>query len=223
MTLISTKNIETLSGINDLKRLLQSLAVLDLIMSPDWESRYYSFDSHWSEGETMGSMRNGCGDSFNALFDSNGCFFKGIAHEYPLSSWREGNLETWKKVLDQVPKEFSSAVTEPAFDMESISFCFWRTYDDASWQCGSLETDETDDPDGSEFLLECLNGDPAVYQEFAEEYYEEEIPLLPICHIYNHKPLTQEIIDLLNPEVKMAEIHAELLEIGYSVDDKQIS
>jgi len=189
-------------------------------MSPEWESRYYSFDSHWGEGETMGSMRNGSGDSFNALFDSNGCFFKGFAHEYPMSSWREGNLEKWKKILDKVPQEFSSAVSEPAFDIDSISFCFWRTNDDASWCCGLFEIDEAGDSDGSEFLLECLNGDPSVYQDFAGEYYEEDIPLSSIRHVYEHAPLTQEIIDLLNPEVQLAEIQEELLEIGYPVDEK---
>ena len=36
-------------------------AVLDLIVSPDWDGRYYSFNSKWSENEQMGSMRNGCG------------------------------------------------------------------------------------------------------------------------------------------------------------------
>ena len=220
MNSISTKNLEKLSGINDLKRLLQSLAVLDLIMSPEWEDRYYSFDSRWGEGETMGSMRNGSGDSFNALFDSNGCFFKGFAHEYPHSSWHDGNLEKWKKILDKVPNKFSSAVTEPAFDMDSISFCFWRTNDDTSWHCDLLETDEAEDPDGSEFLLECLNGDPSVYQDFAEEYYENDIPLSPIRHIYSHAPITQDIIDLLNSEVKLKVIQDELLEIGYPAEGK---
>jgi hypothetical protein len=220
MNSISTKSIEKLSDIDSLKRLLQSLAVLDLIMSPEWESRYYSFDSRWGEGETMGSMRNGCGDSFNALFDSNGCFFKGFAHEYPLSSWREGNLEKWKKILEKVPGEFTNAISEPAFDMDCISFSFWRTNSDESWHCAFFESAEMEDPDGSEFLLECLNGDPGVYQDFAEEYYEEDIPLSPIRYVYRHELITQEIIDLLNPEVKLADIQEELLKIGYPVEGK---
>ncbi len=218
MISISTKNLENISDINALKQLLQSLAVLDLIMSPEWEDRYYSFDSHWGEGETMGSMRNGCGDSFNALFDSNGCFFKGFAHEYPLSSWNDGNLEKWKKILDKVPNVFSSAITEPAFDMKSISFCFWRNNDDASWHCDSFDTDDDEDSDGSGFLLECLNGEPSVYQVFAEEYYEKDIPLSPIKHIYNHSLITQEIIDLLNSDVKLEAIQEQLMEIGYPVE-----
>ena len=127
-------------------------------------------------------------------------------------------MERWKsreveKILDKVPKEFSSAVSEPAFDMDNISFCFWRTSDDTSWSSGFLEIG---DSDGSEFLLKCLiNSEPSAYQNFAEEYYEEDIPLSLIRHIYDHKPLTQEIINTLNPKVQLTKIQNELLEIGY--------
>jgi len=219
MKSISTKSLQNLPDIVSLEKLLQSLAVLDLIMSPEWEDRYYSFDSKWGEGETMGSMRNGCGDSFNALFDKHGCFFKGLAHDYPLSSWREGNLEKWKEVINKVPNEFSSATSEPAFDMDGISFCFWRAISDETWTCGSIDSVETDDPDGSEFLLECLDGEPSTYQKFVEEYYEEEIPLSPIEHIYDHMPLTQELVNMLNPDVILSDIRAELIEIGYPANE----
>lgn len=208
---ISTKNLEDLAGVDSLKQLLQSLAVLDLIMCPERDYRYYSFDSRWGEGETMGSMRNGCGDTFTALFDSNGCFFKGFSHDSRLSSWFKGNLERWRKRLENVPTQFC----EPAFDMDSISFCFWRTYKDDAWQQAVLKTLGAGDLDGSEFLLGCFDYDPMRYQNFAKEYYEAQIQCLPIQHIYSHAPITQEIIDLLNPEVKLAEIEEELLKIGY--------
>ncbi|NQZ10065.1 MAG: hypothetical protein HRT35_23180 [Algicola sp.] len=220
MKLIATKNHQSLPDIDALKRLLQSLAVLDMIMSPEWDYRYYSFDSQWSEGETMGAMRNGCGDSFNILFNSSGSFIKGCAHDYPLSSWLEGNLARWKTALKTVPNEFSSALGEPAFDMDSISFCYWRTTTDKLWQCTSIEMPEPGDPDGAQFLLEILDSKPGTYQSFVEKYYEQDIPLSPIKDVYCHTPMTQDIINLLNPEVKLADIQTQLLEIGYPVGDK---
>ncbi|MER5927774.1 hypothetical protein [Streptomyces mirabilis] len=42
----------------------RAMAVLDAIMSPDWESRFYSFDSRWSPTEEMASMRDGCGNDY---------------------------------------------------------------------------------------------------------------------------------------------------------------
>jgi hypothetical protein len=83
-------------------------------------------------------------------------FFKGFAHEYPLSSWSKGNLEKWQKVLNKVPGLFSTAVFEPAFEMDCISFCFWRSYADESWYRGGVETVEKGDSDGSAFLLVCI-------------------------------------------------------------------
>ncbi|MBO6551131.1 MAG: hypothetical protein JJ964_16135, partial [Rhizobiales bacterium] len=64
MSAISTLDLSKLPSPLQLKRLLQSLALLDAIMSPEWEYRYYSFDAQWSPSETMGSMRNGSGDEF---------------------------------------------------------------------------------------------------------------------------------------------------------------
>jgi hypothetical protein len=46
--------------------------MLDAIMSPEWEWRYYSFDSRWGPGEEMASMRNGSGDAYSIVFSSAG-------------------------------------------------------------------------------------------------------------------------------------------------------
>jgi len=85
---ISTRNLELLPDVDGLRALLQSLAMLDAILSPEWEYRYYSFNSRWSEGEQMGSMRDGCGNEFFALFNEAGCFFKGFDHEATISPYR---------------------------------------------------------------------------------------------------------------------------------------
>jgi len=66
-----TKNrLATIPNVETLKKLCQSLATLDAIISPDWEYRYYSFNSKWADGEMMASMRNGSGDDYFILFNS---------------------------------------------------------------------------------------------------------------------------------------------------------
>ena len=52
---ISTGNLEGLPDVTRLKQLLRSMAMLDAILMPEWEYRYYSFNAQWGEGETMGS------------------------------------------------------------------------------------------------------------------------------------------------------------------------
>jgi hypothetical protein len=36
--------------------------MLDAIVCPEWEHRYYSFNANWAADEVMGSMRDGSGD-----------------------------------------------------------------------------------------------------------------------------------------------------------------
>jgi len=82
--ILSTATPE-LPDIERLRRLAKSIAMLDAIISPEWEYRSYSYNSHWGQDEEMASMRNGCGDDWFLLFNSHGAALKGFAHEYPLA------------------------------------------------------------------------------------------------------------------------------------------
>src|SRR5689334_10660936 len=82
---LSTATPEQLPGIENLRRLTQSIAMLDAIICPEWEYRFYSYNSKWGVGEQMASMRNGCGDHWFLLFDLNGAALVGFAHEYSLA------------------------------------------------------------------------------------------------------------------------------------------
>lgn len=75
---ISTQHLEALPDVAQLRALLQSLATLDATLSPEWVYRYYSFNAHWSPNDEMGSMRDGSGDEFFAVFNFAGCLINGI-------------------------------------------------------------------------------------------------------------------------------------------------
>lgn len=85
--MVTKKRLEAIPDISSLKKLSQSLATLDAIMSPEWDYRYYSFNSNWATGEMMASMRNGSGDEYFILFNSQGAIMKGFAHESAMSPW----------------------------------------------------------------------------------------------------------------------------------------
>jgi hypothetical protein len=214
--MVQKHTLANLPDIESLKRLSQSLAMLDAIMSPDeWEYRYYSFNSKWSKGEMMASMRDGEGDEYFILFNSHGAIMKGFAHESKMSPFHDNPPKVWRGVLDNVPSEFQDFLSEPAFSIEETTFCIWRKNSDSSWQVGNIDYPEVDDPDGSEDLLWILDGNPETYQYFATEYYEQDIPLPAIQHIYAHKPLTNDIISELNAEVSKKELRNDIKEIGY--------
>jgi hypothetical protein len=213
--MVSQKKLVTLPDIESLKGLSQSLAALDAIMSPEWESRYYSFNSKWGEREMMASMRDGSGDEYFILFNSHGAILKGFAHESPMSPDGTEAEKLWSGVLEDVPDEFKDFLSEPAFSIEDTTFCIWRRPCDSFWQVGKIDYPEGDDPDGAEDLLYMLDAKPSTYKEFAEEYYERAVDLAAVEHVYQQKPLTDEIIKMLNADVSKEDLQLDIEEIGY--------
>ncbi len=212
----STQSLEDLPEIDELIRLSKAIAMLDAILSPDWEYRRYSFNSKWSADQLMASMRNGSGDEYFILFSQHGAAMKGFSHEKEMAS----NGELWPGMYDGLPDEFNSFLNEAAFSMDDATFCIWRKSGDSEWHCGVTDFPDDFDPDGSEEMLAILGGDPETYQTFASENYEVEIPLTAIEHIYQLRPLTEEIIAELNPDQTLESVDADVVEIGYPTGTK---
>jgi hypothetical protein len=54
----------------------RSLAMLDAILSPQWEYRYYSFNGSWGPAQELASMRNGSGDDYAVVFSPAGAWVR---------------------------------------------------------------------------------------------------------------------------------------------------
>ncbi len=198
----------------ELKRLTKSLAILDAILMPEWEFRYYSFNSKWSEGEEMASMRNGSGDHYFILYLKDSLIVKGFAKESKSGIYCLQSNELWPMMLLGVPDVFQeSFLKEPAFSMDETSFLYWRLGTDKEWQTSVDDLAEGDN--GAQQLLQILDGNPRTYWQWAESYYEREIPLEVVAMFYSGKPLTSQMIKLLNPSLEINDLRADLDEIGY--------
>ena len=211
MSLISTNNLVPLPTAQGLRDLLQSMAMLDAIICPEWEYRYYSFNSNWSKGEEMGSMRNGQGDDLFALFNSYGCFLKGFVHDSPAAEFGTDPLASYA----ECPPQFASCLAEPAFKTDDVTFCIWRSFDDSQWRQSRAVSPSDGEFDGSGDLLSPLDGNPETYWEWAESYYERDIALDAVKAIYERQRLTEEQVQLLNPALQLKHIQNDLREIGY--------
>lgn len=216
--MISTRDLTALPDCATLQRLLQSMAMLDAILEQDWDMRYYSFNAKWAPGEQMGSMRNGCGDDFVALFTEAGCFLRGFDHESAMSPWARKGRPVWPGVLDAVPQAFAEALNEPAFNMQDTTFCIWQRSGEPGWSRGAVEFPPgEDDPDGSEAMLSELDGWPETYQAFASQYHEVDLPLAAVTKIYAHEPLTEALLKALSSSRSLDEVRADADEIGYPI------
>lgn len=199
-----------------LRRRAQTLGVLDAIMSPDWQYRYYSFNSKWAQDEMMASMTDGCGDNFFILFNPHGAILKGFDHENVMSPWARDDGSLWPGMFKGVPSQFDEFLEEPAFDIPNTTFCSWRLHTDAVWQSGVTEFPDGDaGNDGSEDLLSIFLGGAECYREFANEYYEKDLPLKHLERVYDHELLTEELIKQLNPSMSLLELKEDLEEIAY--------
>jgi hypothetical protein len=210
--MISTRDLSELPDIRGFRKLTRALAMMDAILSPEWQDRYYSFNSQWADGEMMASMRNGSGDHWFALLTSAGVVLHGLAHEYP--TFRHNS--PWPGIFDSLPREFhASFLKEPAFDSANSTFCIWRRTIDDGWSCGAVHLPPGEDPDGSAWLLDILAGEPEQYVQFAAEYYERDIDLADVAAVYRHAGLSEALVRRLNAEVGLESLAGDMIEIGY--------
>nr|WP_308404939.1 hypothetical protein [Streptomyces sp. 35G-GA-8] len=194
--------------------------MLDAILSPDWESRCYSFGFAWAEGEEMASMRNGSGDEYSIVFSAAGAYVRGFDHESPMSPYANDG-EVWPGVIDSVPSAFRSCVEAPVFTDEDhvpvVTACMWRETAETRWSHGTIDFPAGhDDADGADRLFRLLvDPSPEEYQRFAEDYYEVPVNLTAVRHVYALRPLTPALVSSLNEATSLSDVAEEIGEIGY--------
>ena len=197
----------------------QSMAMLDAILSPDWEMRYFSHDAHWSPGEQMASMRNGSGDEYSFTFTRDGVYGRGFDHESALSPFARQPPRPYPGLLDVVPDVLREAVDEPAFtlhDVPLVTLTLWRLDGDRSWSYGeAVGADAPAGDDGGTWLFDELDGTPETYLSFAEGYYEVPLNLSAVSHVFAHRPLTDDVVRALNAELTVADVVDDTRSIGY--------
>ena len=202
--------IDLLPSPADLERRCQALAMLDALLSAEWDSRYYSFNRAWSEplGERVGSMRNGSGDYWFVLLQRDGgAAIKGYWHECPV-------LEdlTIPGALEGCPPRYASFLSEPAFSMENTTFAFW--WDETGWQQSAAVTKSQRQWDGSEYL-DLVVGSPEGYVEFARDYFEVDLDVEAVARFYALEPLTPTLAHAVNPGADLQALAGDIAEIGY--------
>lgn len=205
----------TLPSIPDLIRRTKALAALDLIMSPEWDGRYYSFNSTWSDLQQMASMRDGCGDEWWMVFHADGwAALKGLGHESP--AYAAGGDELSNALQQIFPPELAEFAHEPAFRWDATSFAAFRLPAFIDWVWVRSLTAFSNLDGGEPQLLSLIAGSPQDYADFASHYYEASVPVEVVQQVFALAPITVDLIAALNPDTDFSDIENELFqEIGY--------
>ncbi|MFD9301617.1 hypothetical protein ACFWCB_02785 [Streptomyces sp. NPDC060048] len=210
-----------LPDIETLRDRCRAMAALELVISGNEDGGHFSYDSAWGPGEEAALMDNGSGDDYAIVFTADGVFGCGFDHESRMSPWGEDGIELWPGLVDGIPEAFRPLVTEPAFCTEegvlNATAVFWRETGDTVWRAGKVEFPEgSSDPDGADYLFEVLAaGTPEAYRDFAEDYYETTLPLEAVRHVWSLRPVTQDIVDALNPGLPLEAVAPRLVRAGY--------
>ena len=204
-----------LPSISAVRRRCQALAALDLILSPMWEYRYFSFNSRWSPGQHTGSMRNGSGDEWFCLFHQDGwAGLKGLGHES--RAWRDGGSALSAELKRSVPTPLSEFSSEPAFRWEATSFALYSLSESDRWICLNDLSHYSSLDSGVEEHLTLLVAAPDAYVSHASHYFEVELDLILVEHIFALRPLTNAIVKKVNEAIDVESVASELFdEIGY--------
>ena len=197
--------------LQELKELLRSIAMLDAVLAHDLGETVYSFNDKWSSKVSVGIVKNGQGDDLFVVFDSSGCFMKGLVHDIPLA----GDSETLNRLRESIPETFKHHLAEPAFTCNEGTFFAWCDSEESGWN--STTELVVDSDDGSGYLLNFLKLTPASFQEWAEENYETDIEIKAVASIYESVPLTNELVKNLNGNLSLGVIRQVAAKIGYPI------
>ena len=190
----------------------KALAMLDAIICPEFQYRYFSYDASWGDEEQVAVMRNGDGDHWFLHLSSSGAALKGYVQKLPRGEARAMAIEVQRRV----PEQFGAFLHEPAFAMDAVSYFYWRRSGDLAWsRVAHPDAALAQRPDGSADFLSILLAPASCYYDYATDYFECEPPLTSIEHIYALAPLTAAIVKSLNPQMTLSQARSAADAIGY--------
>jgi len=131
-------------------------------------------------------------------------------------------LRPFPGVLDPVPAPIRELLAQldrdparPVPIPSVLTFCLWHPHDGDGWQVGEIAFPEHEDPDGSEFLLGPYSWDAVGYHAQLERYVGRPIPLALVEAVFDHAPLTPELVGLVEAPRELDELLEAVRSLGY--------
>ena len=161
--MISTRDLALLPDVNNLRAVLQSLAMLDAILAPSGRPATTRSThagpkaSRWAPCETAAAMTSSPCSTPPAASSRVSPRIADVALRPPPEAG-------WPGVLDGIPAEFADCLRSRHSVIEDTTFCICAPVSGWEWHVGPSSSLPGADPDGSESLLSALDGLPATYK-----------------------------------------------------------
>lgn len=199
----------------DIKYLLKTQAILDVMIVPETESwrrlvSYYHDDTRKSD---VFRIDNGEGDHLFVVFSKDGVIAKGFYHESCLSRYMKEDGKICPKIYDGVPDELLALLDDGNTERMDVTFCLWKRRGERKWNRTSpvlpqaclqeLEDGaELDDLTGESELMSFIFENANDWFEWASVYYELREEAWDVAStLYETGEITSSMIEDLNPEL----------------------
>ena len=217
--MLSTSDLSTMPGIEELRNHMQRLAAVTAVFSVELGEPQFVFDPQWCNHQQVAMNVNGSGDELYIHFLRGGCFLKGFAHESEMTPYKRPDHSIWPGVLDNVPTEFTCSLEEPAFDPEATTFAIWRLTSDPGWSTGNVEFPAGDYKDGSADLLKPVTFSASDFADWLAENYETDVDSGIIQSVFDGQPLSDAQMSKLNPSSPLRAIRDAVRGTGYPIQN----
>lgn len=184
--------------IEKLRKRMKTLAVADAVLSPEWEYRYFSYNSKWSDTEELASMRDGCGNHWFLWLREDLAGYKCLSLD-------DGVMRNIESARNTFPVQYKDFLDEPAFTIDEAT-CIWHL-SGSEWVKHGLSVRQIID------LEEVLAWTAEGYHSWATDYYETDIDITGVRGLFE-RPFNDEVARQLNPEVDLPQLKSEWEEIG---------
>lgn len=172
--------------------------MLDAILCPEWEYRYYCYDQRWAPGHQRASMRDGTGNEYSVVFSAPGALIRGFAPDSVQEEFRADPPPCWRELADGTP---------------TVTAMLWRERGDLTWQARP--------EDGDEAMFGLLaDGSPEAYHRFAQDYFEVTLDLAAVARVFSHEPLTHELVQALTLYARIEDLVDDCAAIGWALSGR---
>jgi nucleoid DNA-binding protein len=223
---LSTFTLQNIPSAKELWKLCQSLGALALC---DGDDETFRVEPSLESGIHHVRFSDGGGNDCDIYFVGGDVFMRGFARtasmsnygwEYygdPLpdgSSWQY--RAPWPGTLEGLPSHLHQKLFDNHIRGHDLSFAIWFLEEDEQWHKGKItrfpDNPADKDPDGSNFIFNCLPLDPV---QWVEINADKEFGLEAVKKIYEHTPLTEELVAQLSPD---CEFNADAIsKTGYPI------
>lgn len=179
-----------------IKKRMKAMAIIDIILSPEWEYRCFMYDKKWylDNDEEMASIKNNHGDCVYILFLKNNIIGKTVSDD--------SSLKVKELSKNNRNNDLKYFISEPAFITEYYDYFFTVSDFDIKILYGEKKDSLFD-----------MVIDVEKYFNWLLEYYEIQIDKKIILELIEKLEINEKIALAVNPECVWCEIRDEINDI----------